>query len=416
MKRFFHVFEFELKSYLKNKSFVIATIVISLILGLGMFLPSLFDLSDMLGIQETTESSKEETEEEAEKTQYGLLDPNGYVIDSPLIKEFYEDARFVSYDSEKELRQAVKNEKVAAGFIVKDDTHFCYLVWNNAMYDEGAELFQQMLTVIHKQQYCAQHNLEYETFAGGYDAPVVCKQEVLGKDAADNYWYCYILVVIIFMIIILYCVMIATSVASEKSNRAIEVLVTSIDSKFLLFGKVLSGAVAAFLQIGVILAVTLISYQINRKAWGNMLDPILHIPSDVLVAFGFFGIGGFLFYAFLYGAFGALVSKTEDVNKSVGSLQMVVMIVYVVVLVQLQHPDGAIIKVCSYLPFSSYCAMFVRISMGTVASWEVGLSFGILVVSTIFVGWLAAKIYRMGTLRYGNPISVVTALKTLRNR
>ena len=96
--------------------------------------------------------------------------------------------------------------------------------------------------------------------------------------------------------------MIATSVASEKSNRAIEVLVTSIDSKFLLFGKVLSGALAAFLQVGIILGVTLLSYQANRDVWGSVLDPVLHIPSDVLIAFTFFGIGGFLFYACLYGA------------------------------------------------------------------------------------------------------------------
>ena len=216
------------------------------------------------------------------------------------------------------------------------------------------------------------------------------------------------------MIIILYCVMIATSVASEKSNRAIEVLVTSIDSKFLLFGKVLSGALAAFLQVGIILGVTLLSYQANRDVWGSVLDPVLHIPSDVLIAFTFFGIGGFLFYACLYGALGALVSKTEDVNKSVGGLQMIVMIVYVVVLMQLDNTDGIIVKVCSYLPFSSYCAMFVRIALGNVAMWEIVVSFAILVVSTVFVGWLAAKIYRMGTLRYGNPISIRTALKNLK--
>ena len=93
---------------------------------------------------------------------------------------------------------------------------------------------------------------------------------------------------------------------------------------------------------------------------------------------------------------------------------MIVMIVYVVVLMQLDNTDGIIVKVCSYLPFSSYCAMFVRIALGNVAMWEIVVSFAILVVSTVFVGWLAAKIYRMGTLRYGNPISIRTALKNLK--
>ena len=142
---------------------------------------------------------------------------------------------------------------------------------------------------------------------------------------------------------------------------------------------------------------------------------LLDIPADVLIAFAVFGIGGFLFYAFLYGAMGALVSKTEDINKTAGTLQMVIMLVYFAVLFQLQKPDGMIMKVCSFLPFSSYSAMFVRIGMGKVAPWEVVMSAVILFVSIFFVGWLAAKIYRMGTLRYGNPIKLSRALKDMKN-
>lgn len=413
MRRFFTVFEFEFKSYLKNKSFMITTILISVLLGAIMFLPNFVDMSDMLGTSTKTESTKKDTDEE-EKSKYGILDQKRYVKDSPFLETFYENAEFKSYKDEKALKKAVEQEEVEAGFVVEDDSHFRYLVWNNSMYNDGAEQFNQVMTFVHKQIYCQKHHLNFEEMTGSYDAPVQYKQEVLGKNASDNYWYSYVLVVASFMVIILYCVMIATSVASEKSNRAIEVLVTSIDSKFLLFGKVLSGALAAFLQVGIILGVTLLSYQANRDVWGSVLDPVLHIPSDVLIAFTFFGIGGFLFYACLYGALGALVSKTEDVNKSVGGLQMIVMIVYVVVLMQLDNTDGIIVKVCSYLPFSSYCAMFVRIALGNVAMWEIVVSFAILVVSTVFVGWLAAKIYRMGTLRYGNPISIRTALKNLK--
>ena len=82
---------------------------------------------------------------------------------------------------------------------------------------------------------------------------------------------------------------------------------------------------------------------------------------------------------------------------------------------QLQNPDGILMKVCSYLPFSSYSAMFVRIGMGTVAPWEIVLSAIILFASTLGAGWLAAKIYRMGTLRYGNPIKFTHAIKNLRS-
>ena len=125
-------------------------------------------------------------------------------------------------------------------------------------------------------------------------------------------------------------------------------------------------------------------------------------------------MGGYLFYAFLYGAMGALVSKTEDVSKSSSGLMTVIMVVYFFSLFQLTNVDGPIIKVLSFLPFSSYSTMFARIAMGTVAPWEIVLSAIILIASIFGAGVLGAKLYRMGTLRYGNPIKLSTALKAIR--
>ena len=282
------------------------------------------------------------------------------------------------------------------------------------MFDENQVVFEEVLTTIHQQQFCEEQGIDYTSFMQQYNAEVDCTEKILGKDAEDNYWYCYALVIVIFMMIILYGVMVATSVTVEKSNRSIEVLVTSIDAKYLLFGKVFAGATAAIVQLGLILGAVLGGYAINHVYWGDALDMILDIPGSVLGAFAVFGIGGFLFYAFLYGAMGALVSKTEDINKSAGTLQLVIMLVYFAVLFQLQNPDGIVMKVCSFLPFSSYSAMFVRIGMGTVAVWEIVVSAVILFASIFGVGWLAAKIYRMGTLRYGNPIKLGTAIKNLK--
>ena len=166
--------------------------------------------------------------------------------------------------------------------------------------------------------------------------------------------------------------------------------------------------------MGVILGAILAAYQVNREQWGGMLDRFLDIPAEVLLAFAFFGLGGYLFYAFLYGAMGALVSKTEDVSKSASGLMVMVMIVYFFSLIQLTNVEGPVIKVLSFLPISSYSTMFARIAMGTVAAWEIVVSLLILVLSIFGTGLLGAKLYRMGTLRYGNPIKISAALKDLR--
>ncbi len=422
MKKFLTVYEFELMSYLKNKSFVVTTIVLAVLLFGVMFLPRVFDISDMLGIESTKtedvsgeDTNAEDTGDVEATTGLGLVDEQGVFADVTVLEQaFGKDVTFQVMKNEKELKRAVEQEDVAAGFDVKDDLHYEYYVLNREMFDENQAIFEEVLSMMHQQRFCEEQGIDYASFMAEYNAPVDCTEQILGKDAEDNYWYCYALVIVIFMMIILYGVMVATSVTVEKSNRSIEVLVTSIDAKYLLFGKVFAGATAAIVQLGLILAAVLGGYGMNHTFWGDALDMVLDIPGEVLAAFAVFGIGGFLFYAFLYGAMGALVSKTEDINKTAGTLQMAIMLVYFVVLFQLQNPDGIVMKVCSFLPFSSYSAMFVRIGMGTVAMWEIVVSAVILFASIFGVGWLAAKIYRMGTLRYGNPIKLSTALKNMK--
>ena len=94
---------------------------------------------------------------------------------------------------------------------------------------------------------------------------------------------------------------------------------------------------------------------------------------------------------------------------------MVMMIGYFSVLFQLEKVEVTVMKGCSFLPISSYSAMFVRIGMGKVELYEVIISAVILYASIVFTGWLGAKIYRMGTLRYGNPIKFTNALKGLKD-
>ena len=414
MKKFWTVFEFEISSYLKNKSFMITTIVITVLLFGATFLPSIFDMSNLLGTNTGAVTEEQKDEEEESDSKIGIVDGNGYFADPSMLKEAFGDTEFLVMETEDELKKAVQSEMVEAGFIVEDDLHYRYLILNREMYDDNQMIFEEILEMVHKQVYCATNNLDYEKMMTEYEAPVNCEEEILGKDAEDNFWYCYVLVILIFMIIILHGVMIATSVTTEKSNRSVEVLVTSVDSTVLLFGKVFAGALMALAQTGLILGAALVGYRLNQEAWGHKLDMLLAIPGSVLVAFAVFGIGGFLFYAFLYGAMGALVSKTEDINKTAGTIQMVITIVYVLVLTQLYNPQGIIIKVCSYLPISSYSAMFVRIGMGQVEMWEIVVSAVILYASIFGTGWLAAKIYRMGTLRYGNPIKFTVAIKNLR--
>jgi len=423
MKKFLVVLQYELKNYFKNKSYMISTIFLILLVGIGMFLPRFFDMSGILGTPQKNESAQNVNESDnatsgqdsKELKNMIIYDKTGALKDMSLLNSIFKDVKWQIATNEDEVKNSVKEDKSEAGFVVNSLTDYDYYIFDKSMSDSNTYSFNAALTTISQINYCTTNGLNYAEVATAFNPTISSNEQVLGKDMSQNFWYCYILVIVIFMSIIVYGIMIATSVTQEKSNRTIELLITSTNSNSLLFGKVIAGAIASLGQVGAILCVAVFSYRINQAAWGNKLDMILAIPNNVLITFGIFGIGGFLFYAFIYGAMGALVSKTEDINKSAGGVQMVIMIVYFVVLAQLSNINGIVIKVASFLPFSSYSAMFARVAMGTVAPWEIIVSFLILIASIVLVGMFGAKIYRMGTLRYGNPIKLSNAIKFLKH-
>lgn len=414
MRKFGIVLKYELKEYFSSKGFMVLTFVIAFLGAALLFLPRFIDMSDFTGVQVVGEKEEPEevTEEDMTKFAYIDLTENG-VLQEELLQQMIPDVSWHKMNSLEELKQSVE-EECDAGFAVTGPTEYDYYVFNKSMMDSNTAMFDEVMKQMYRLNYCAENGLDLAEITEMYNVPITVNEQIMNKDSGSNYWYCYVLVIIVFMLIVYYGQMIAVSVTNEKSNRAIEVLVTSTTPNSLLFGKVISGAIGGLFQMGFILGAVLISYSVNREQWGGMLDMFLHVPAEVLLAFAFFGLGGYLFYAFLYGAMGALVSKTEDISKTVSGLMMVIMVVYFFSLMQLTNIDGTIIKVLSFLPVSSYSTMFARIAMGTVASWEIIVSFLILVASIFGAGVLGAKIYRMGTLRYGNPISLTKALKDLK--
>ena len=412
MKKFGVIFQYELMNYIKNKSYVITTVIIALVAGIIMFVPNFIDIGSVTG-ENKNDVSDENSGADSDSTIL-VYDKSGMVTDISFIQNFYPDDAIKKASGENELVDKVKADEVSAGFVVNSLTDYDYYVYNQSMTDDNQVVFTQVMTVLNQMVYCQKNGIDYASLTQAFNPQIDCHENILGKDMGSNYWYCYGLVMIIFMIIIMYGSMVATSVTQEKSNRTMEVLVTSVDTNLLFFAKVLAGAVAALIQSAVMLGTVLISYKINQDKWGGMLNMILDIPANVLVVFALFGIGGFLFYTFIYGAMGALVSKTEDINKSAGGVQMVIMIVYFITLASLTDVDGIMIKVTSFLPVSSYSAMFARVAMGSVNTWEIVVSFIILVASIVVVGIIGAKIYRMGTLRYGNTIKLSNAFKSIK--
>lgn len=402
MKQFMTVLRFELNNYFKNKGFVITTVILAVLLAAVIVVPTL--IPGLLG---------DDSDEKEELEQLGICIQTEEIQEAdPLLAAF--PAEWMEYSDEKALKQAVEKEEIEAGFILRDGYQAVYVVNNLSISDTLAEQFAEVLNQYRKQQYLAELGIGPEEVMNLENSTVNVVPEILGKNSARNYGYTYILIFVVYFLILFYGQMIATSVTTEKSNRAIEILVTSVNSNSLIFGKVLAGAIAGILQAAIILGSGFLSYHIVGDRWGGFLDFLFQIPVRVLITYIVFALMSYLLYAFIFGMLGAMVSKTEDISKSSMPVTMIYIASFLVAIFGMSNSDGLLIKVASFIPFTSGNSMFIRVSMGSVAVWEILLSGGLLILSCIVAGVLAAKIFRFGTLHYGNPLKFKVVLRNIR--
>lgn len=414
MKQFFNVLSFELSNYFKNKGYMITTILFSIILIIGLSLPSFFDMSKLipqLSHSNTEVSDSINDSSEGNKSNYVIMDNNNILGDLTILETAFPSSSWTKVNTTSEAEKIIKNGDAEAGFILESLNKYSYLVDNSGFTDTNQMIFENLLSSLNQQSYAIEHNLDINDLQSVIHPSFESDVTILGKDSANNFFYVYIFIFAMYMMILLYGQLIAVSVTSEKSNRAIEVLVTSASSNSLIFGKVIAAALASFLQVGIILASGMITYSLNSKAWNGILDGVFKIPSNILLTFILFGAIGYLFYSFIFGALGALVSKTEDISSSIGPITMIFVIVFFISMFGLTNSDSLLIKIASFIPFSSSMTMLIRVAMGTVSNLEIIISFIILLISTILTALGAAKIYRLGTLMYGNPIKLRNALK-----
>lgn len=412
MKQFLTVLKFELNNYFKNKSFLVTTVLIALLIAGIIIVPTLIPglLDNINGGNKDAQTVQEEAEKSAE--QYGILAPEKIKESIPLFP-----AKWVDYTDEDAIKEAVEKDEIEAGFILRDNGEVTYVVNNLGMGDSNImEQFRQCVLAYEKEQYLIEKGLTPEEIHQSENVSVTVTPEVLGKNSVNNFWYTYVLVFVVYFLILFYGQMISVSVTTEKSNRAIEILVTSVNSNSLIFGKVLAGALAGIIQTVIILGAGFAAYMAVGEAWGGILDRLFDIPSRVLISFSVFGILSYLLYAFIYGMLGALVSKTEDISKSATPVTLIYVVSFLIAMFGLNVSDSMMIKVASFIPFTSGNAMFIRISMGSVATWEILVSLILLAGTCVFTGILAAKIFRFGTLNYGNPIKITRAIKSIREK
>ena len=411
MKQFGKILKFELKNYLANKVFVGITLVLVVLIAAVLFFPRI------------TESFKSADDTPAADNLPIMLIAGDNEESNETVREAFSSV-FTDYEiliaenNSESIKQQITDGYAECAFVMNGLTSYTYYVNNLSMYDENTTVADEVLQNIYRMSAMMQSGMSAEDTQEIFSLQIEHETQSLGQDQMQNFFYTYIMIFALYMVILLYGQMVATNVATEKSSRAMEVLITSAKPTSMMFGKVIASCLAGLIQLVAVFGSALLFFNLNKTYWGDnaIVSSIFNMPTSLLIYMLIFFLLGFFIYAFMYGAIGSTTSKLEDINTSVMPVTMLFIIAFIVVVFSLSSGtvDNTLLKVCSYIPFTSPIAMFTRIAMSTVSFYEIAISIAILIVSAVGIGIISAKIYRVGVLLYGTTPKIGTVLKLIR--
>ena len=266
-------------------------------------------------------------------------------------------------------------------------------------------------------------------------------------DAEVNQIFGMMCGLIIYFIIILFASQVLRGVLEEKSNRIVEVLISSVKPTQLLVGKIVGIALVGLTQLaiwavlstGILLGVQLAAPNLFSPDTVETLTetPGVNLPDTsslsvapdnifemiqnyfsvsfgtIIFAIIFFFVVGYLIYSTLYAATGSVVDNESDSQQYTMPITIPLILAIVFVPTISTNPDGALAFWLSMIPLTSPIAMMVRLPSG-VQAWELLLSMGLALAFLVFCIWFAAKVYRIGIMTYGKKPSWKTIFKWLR--
>ncbi len=235
---------------------------------------------------------------------------------------------------------------------------------------------------------------------------------------------------LIYIFIMTYGSQVMNGVVQEKTNRIVEVIISSVKPFQLMMGKIIGIALVGLTQflLWIVLTIAIISsvsvtmgvqlqptdLQLSEQMMNNSqeTDMMLKVMTMVhsidwtktLLLFLFYFLGGYLLYSSFFAAIGSAVDSETDTQQFSMPITLPIIFGILVATYSVQNPNGPLAFWCSIIPFTSPIVMMVRIPFD-VPLWQLVLSMSILVASFIGSTWLAGKIYRTGILMYGKKVS-----------
>ncbi|MCM2256918.1 MAG: ABC transporter permease [Vicinamibacteria bacterium] len=234
------------------------------------------------------------------------------------------------------------------------------------------------------------------------------------EDKGAGFIISFVMLMILYTSMLMWGQAVLSSVIEEKSNRVLEVMVSSISPAELFAGKIVGVGAASLTQFLVWTAAG-----IGASLYAGSFATGLNLPSLgplVWICFVVFFLLGYFLYSAMYAAIGACVNTLQEAQNLMFPVMLPIIGAMVSFPIIMRDPDGTLSVVLSLLPPLAPLLMFLRVATVPTPLWQIGLSIVLLLLAIGFVNWVAARIYRVGILMYGKRPTFPEMLRWVRHR
>lgn len=245
--------------------------------------------------------------------------------------------------------------------------------------------------------------------------PVVMNKVPLVEKAKSNEQIKSSYLIVVFFLFLIYATVLfygnitAMEVASEKSSRVMEVLVSSSPTTYQMFGKIIGLVLLGLTQFVFFFLAGFSSFKGDNLGLEN-------VPTSTYIYAIVFFVLGYLLYATILATIGSLASRVEELHQMISPINILIIAGFGFALIGLTDPYSNVITTGSFIPFFAPMLMFVRIAILDVPTWQIWVSILLILVSIGLFGVIGAKIYRGGVLIYDKSSykNIVKAFKIMK--
>jgi len=249
----------------------------------------------------------------------------------------------------------------------------------------------------------------------GFDIQKATNDPEKRESGMSAFFLSFALTMFIYLTVIVYGVYVLRGVLEEKSNRIVEIIISSVKPFHLMTGKIFGIGLVGLTQIAIWTVFALLLTVPSLAAFLSInRESIPAINPVALVFFPIFFVLGYFLYATIYAGIGSMFNSDEDAQQMVSIASLLMVIPMMFLLPVIKNPNGNLATGLSLVPFFAPILMYLRITIQTPPAWQIALSIAIMLATILFMVWLVSKIYRVGILMYGKKPTIPELVRWLR--